>query len=232
MRQILKNAALTLASLAILGGLFFLGYRTWILRGPGNGNLHLRWHCIAETRVLQGMTVAPENVQMRLWWLRENANFIPTPDEATGRFALRLIEGDSILRGDLLSELGPKDAPAGGALVPVEVPADDAIDLVPGLRLAFAQQKAMIPSSKDLSQPRGQPAFTLLAIHPSPRDPKVTTLVVAVPRCRMAEAAALATNQWRPVILGPRARITPRQKTSLKQGAAHGSWRSTAAQEH
>jgi hypothetical protein len=161
-----------------------------------------RWHLVARSQILKGSVLTEGKLQPRLARLPEDARFVPTLKEAVGKFALERVEENTVLKREMISEIVSGNIPPGGAVVPVEVATDDAVGLVPGMHLAFAQDKQMVPSAKDLAKPHPQPSFDLLAVSPSPRTPATTTLIVAVPKCRLSTAVTISTGQWRPIVLG------------------------------
>ena len=128
-------------------------------------------------------------------------DFIAVEKTAIGKYAHTGIARDEPLRSEHLSEFAPVDVPAGGAVVPIEVKAEHAYNLKPGMQLAFVQDKVMFPASNDIPAAAKDTGFLLLSVTPSARDGAITTLTVQVPQNKMEAVAALATGQWRPVVL-------------------------------
>lgn len=189
------------AGLAICGGLVI---GSWRLAQPDR----LQWYVTVRSDVAKGTKVLAENLRFNLRWLPINADrpsaphFFTTPEQASGKYALEDIpSGDSLSEGNLAT-LAPADPPPGGAIVSIDVKTNYTASLKPGMRLSFAQQKAMVPGSSGASK-RAVRGLLLVSLAPSSRDPGVSTLSVEVPKGMMHVALLLATGEWRPIVVDP-----------------------------
>ena len=118
---------------------------------------------------------------------------------AVGKYALEDFKKNVPLCPELLSDRAPVSPPAKGAALPIEVKTELTEGLRPGMRLAFVQNKNMLP--KATSQHQG---FLLLTMALSTSDAKKTILTVAVPQQESAVLPILATGEWHPVYFAPK----------------------------
>jgi hypothetical protein len=162
---------------------------------------HLRWTAIAKSKITQGSQLTEAQLQWRFVKLPEDFGFIASAKAALGRYARRTIDEGSPLCPEDLDDLPPTDVPTGGAVVPVQVKSDLAGSLKPGMRLAFVQEKEILPSIETLASSKDGRGFFLLALGASPSDTKVTLLTIQVEASGLALVPKLGTGEWRPVIL-------------------------------
>ena len=207
-----------LLAIASIGLLSFLIDQNWEAARPGQGAPveHLRWVVLTRTEIERGQMLTKNDLRMTLGRRADVAGdrYVATSALAAGRFATRSIPAGTAVTESLVSDGVGVEVNSGSAIVPVEVATDHIAALVPGMMLAFANDKEMVPAAKDLAKPKADPAFTLLAIAPSPREGKTTSLVMMVPACRLPLAARIGAGAWRPIILGP---VPPSPRTSHGQ---------------
>jgi hypothetical protein len=167
-----------------------------------NSQYRLRWYIVAKTHIAKGTRLTEDDLRGRLGLLvADTDDFIAVEKLAIGKYANAAIGQGKPLRLEHLSEFAPMDVPAGGAVVPIEVKTEHAYNLQPGMQLAFVQDKVMFPASQDILAAAKDTGFLLLSVTPSTRDGAITTLTVQVPQHKLKAVAALATGQWRPVVL-------------------------------
>lgn len=159
----------------------------------------LRLLITADRPIPAWTVVASDILRRRLARVANGFAYVQTPQVIVGRYAGAAIPPDTPIVRDSTVTVADTAVPSGGAVVSVEVSTDHVSNLAPGMALAFAKKDDMLPTAADLAKKDAEPAFTLLAIAPSPRSAGATSLIVAVPACRLAMAGRLGTDTWRPV---------------------------------
>ena len=182
----------------VVAGAVILSWK-WAESWNGGNPRNLRWHIVAKSDIPQGAQLREENVGWRLGWIPAGSRFFPKGTLAIGKFAKDNITAETCLNSDNLTPFALATAPENGAVLPVEIKTEHAGGLQPKMRLAFVHDREMLPPSKPGETQSG---FELLCITTSQRDPAITTLMVKVVPSYMALLPALATEQWRPVVLG------------------------------
>jgi hypothetical protein len=178
----------------------WLGVVRW-----GYASERVQWCIVVKRPMVKGLVLTDRNVDWTIRRIRTGDHFIPDVKSAVGRYALVDLAEGEILKPENLSEFAPSEVPEGGVAIPVEVKAEHAGGLKPGMRLAFVQEKekksVMIPEAKGLSGETTGQGFELLSVTASSKDPAVVTLIIAILKSDLASAQDLAVGQWRPVIL-------------------------------
>lgn len=154
-------------------------------------------------------------------------DFISLKSRIVGRFAREDLLDRQRITPNLISELAPTSVDAASMALSVEAKTEHCASLLPGMRLCFAQNKKLLPSSSELKSGRPWQGLLLLSISPSRKDGALTSLIVRLPRVQSNWLPALASGQWRPIILGelpaakaPRARAATRKPSKTWSGKA------------
>lgn len=219
MPEWLQEVGRWMLSLLILALLLVLLSLNWsgAKRCTKDGELRLRWYASPRETLPSGSLITKEQLRPRLAWIRSELDLMPA-DEMIGRYALNQISSGEAPQDEPakpgFTRLAAHNAPPGGAIVSVEVATDHSVTLEPGMAIAFAKEKTVLPGPNDLCQKHAHP-LVLLAVTPSARDPKLTALTVAVPDCCLELIPALSSGQWRPVLYSAVRPVGP-AKTQLK----------------
>lgn len=220
LRVILATIFYLLTAIIFLGIAFSPVVASWwtVSRWDDAREGRMQWCIVLKRPVVKGLILTDQNVDWTIRRVHTGDSFIPDVKSAMGRYALvNLAEGD-LLKPENLSEFAPSGAPEGSVAIPVEVKAEHAGGLKPGMRLAFVQEKekksVMIPEVKGLNGQTTESGFELLSIATSSKDAAVVTLTIAVAKSNLASAQDLAVGQWRPVILS-----NPKVESSIKPNA-------------
>jgi len=192
---------LSLLILALLLELLFLNW-SGAKRCTNDGDLRLRWYASPRETLASGSLITKEQLRPRLAWVRSELDLMPA-DEMIGRYTLNQISSGEAPQDQPakpgFTRLAAHNPPLGGAIVSVEVATDHSVMLEPGMAIAFAKEKTVLPAENDLCRKHAHP-MVLLAVTPSAHEPKVTALTVAVPDCCLDLIPALSSGQWRPVL--------------------------------
>lgn len=204
----------SLLGIAVLLSLVFVSW--WYAKDKA---FRLRWHITAKHQLVKGTRLTEKDIDWNLGRLSEELQFIPTKDFVIGKYTKTDLSEREVITPEQISEYAPSTVAQGNLVVPVEMKTEHAISLKPGMYLAFVQEKIMLPAVKTpapktplkkttaaLKQPKptlpkSVQGFLLLSVTPSLRDAAITTLTVEVPLEQIDSVAALATGEWRPVIL-------------------------------
>lgn len=166
-------------------------------RSPGR----LYWAAFTRMKIEQGSVVNENQIQWRLVRLPESKDYVLSSQSAVGRYAVKGIdEGTQLKRSDFIAS-APDEAPAGGAVITVEVKTEHANGLRAGARLAFVQDKQMLPEVNKQTVNTSDRGFLLVAVGTSVRDPSITILNVKVEADAIDSVKLLGTGQWHPVVL-------------------------------
>lgn len=91
----------------------------------------LRWVAFAKTNIVQGSAVKADQLQWRLSRLPDGSRYVFVSQMAVDRYALGNISEGACLNRDDFNVFAPDDAPAGGAVIPVEVKTEHVASLKP-----------------------------------------------------------------------------------------------------
>lgn len=212
-RHALRLIGYCLLILISLAGTAWLIRYNWMLAAQSAGSppRRPRWYVAARNDLTPGRAIEEKDLRWTIGWVPGDAEFIAAPVEAKGKYPRESIpSGQRILR-EKLSDIIPVAAPAGGAILSVEVKTDHITSLTPGDQLAFVGSKRTIPAlsaSRGRATPRG---FKLIALTPSTREAQNTSLLVEVPSEEIKSVPALGQETWRPVQLGSPLIAQPKQ---------------------
>ena len=172
---------------------------SWIYAHPANTpRQRLRWHMITKTAIPRGKQIKEDDVTWTLGRTSDDQSLSLLSKTVVGKYALTDIKVGSNCIPSSLSDLAPADPPENGAAVPVEVKTSDAASLLPNMRLAFVQDKTMLPSYQKGSANQG---LLLLSITRSEQEPTTTSLIVKIEEKDMTAVPLLGSGLWRPIIL-------------------------------
>jgi hypothetical protein len=204
-------------SLALVAALVFF---SWRMAAPEASQTprRLRWHMIAKQKVLRGTKLREDDVTWKVSRIPEDTPYLSASRFAVGRYAAGDIAEGELLRPAELSVYAPSDATDNGMVVPVEAKTEYTQSLKPGMRLAFVQEKVILPAANEATPEKGEPGFPLLSVTHSARDAAVTTLTVRVEKSQLKVAPLLGTGSWRPLVMGAyKAEATGAPKTAKKK---------------
>jgi hypothetical protein len=88
-------------------------------------------------------------------------------------------------------------------ILPILVKAESSDGLKPGMIVAFAKEKLVIPSDKKLSKHSALLGITLVAIVPSAEKSTNKVLWVELRGSQVEFASKLANGEWVPIVLDP-----------------------------
>jgi hypothetical protein len=206
LRVLLATIFYLLAAIACLSIAFMPVAASWLAVSYwGYAGERAQWCIVVRRPVPKGLVLTDQNVDWTIRRIGTGDRFIPDVKSAVGRYALVDLAEGEILKPEHLSQFAPSGAAEGSAAIPVEVKAEHAVGLKPGMRLAFVQEKekksVMLPEAKVLNGEATGQGFELLSVAASSKDPSVVTLTVAILKHDLVFAQDLAVGQWRPVIL-------------------------------
>ena len=165
----------------------------------------LRWCVVTKRPISAGARFAAEDVGLTIERVGPNDTCVADVRRAVGNYAVSNIAAEALLRPTHVSDLVPARVPLKGAAVPVEVKTEHSGSVQPGTRVAFVQEKEkrtrMIPAPKGKGAKRKWQGLEVIAMAPSAKDASITTLTVAVEAGDVSLIPALASGQWRPVIV-------------------------------
>jgi len=219
MPEWLKEVGRWILSFLIVALVIALIYLDWsgAKQYTHDAQFRLRWYTSPREALTSGSLITKEQLRPRLAWIHSDLR-LTSADEMIGRYAIEPIESAEAPQDDPskpgFSRLAIHTPPPGGAIVSVEVATDHVLTLEPGMAIAFAKEKTVLPGTNDLCRKHDHP-MVLLAVTPSTRDPKLTALTVAVPDCCLELIPALSSGQWRPVLYSAVKPVGP-AKTQLK----------------
>jgi hypothetical protein len=217
-----------LASLAVLS---LLIWKNWEAAAPQGGARpsRLTWHAIAKRKIHKWAKLKEDDVTWTLARIREGDEGVPKRALAVGRYAADDIVEGAPLRAELLSEFPLAEAPDNGAVMPVDVKTEHAASLKPGMRVAFLNDKALLPRQGKPGALARDQGFTILCVTTSAKDESLTTLSVQIPPGEMKSLQTLGSGQWRPIVLGALKKEEPVRRTAkarargrAKAGKANG----------
>jgi hypothetical protein len=195
-----------LASAAVLLAVIAAPVYSWYVASDYSDLGTLRWCVVTKALLIGGSRVKDEDVGLTIRRVKANDTCVADVRRAVGKYATKDLRVDELMTPSHLSEFVPVRVPVNGAAVPVEVKTEHSGSVRPGTRLVFVQEKdkaiKMIPAAKDKGAKRKWHGFKVISVVVSAKDASITTLTVAVQQADVSLIPALATGQWRPVILG------------------------------
>ena len=201
----MKRAWRVLLGLVILAAIIALPVFNWSEARKYAERGTLRWCVVAQAPVSSGDRVNEQDVGLTITRVTGSDICVADVRRAIGKYATSRLVKDELVRASNLSEAVPARVPADGAAVPVEVKTEHAGSVTPGTRLVFVQEKGkavrMIPARKGKGAKRKWHGLEVISVAVSGKDASTTILTVAVEPADVALVPALATGQWRPVIL-------------------------------
>lgn len=199
--MLLRAWGATLLAAGVIAGAAALNYRE-AARFQAEGQ-RLTLYVTVQRPIASGTRLAAGDLSLRLGRVQlKDRRPIRDPNRAVGRYTLvSLAPGVGFARS-CLSERAPGSPVAGHAVLPVQVPSEHAIGLRPGMRLAFASSSRVIPTAAELARDPAA-AYPVLSVTRSERDPAISTVMISLPHGRLASAARLGTEAWRPIVVEP-----------------------------
>ncbi len=196
----MRTPALALLhSLALAAAITFLVVWNW---DESAGLGRFVWAIQPKAPIHVGEWIAKERLKGGLVRTDEQSEVAKTIAETAGMYGTSELTGNKIAKDDLSFHLVVRPVEKGSILAVVEVSSNHTAQLRPGMKLAFARtidkKEEIFPSVKQIRSGKAPP-LRLLGITPKAND--VTSLVIEVPECAIPMAAALATGQWRPIVL-------------------------------
>jgi hypothetical protein len=164
----------------------------------------LRWCVVAKRPVVRGARIADEDVGLTMRRLSADT-CVADIRRVKGKYASAQLDAGKLVSSGNIVDLAPAAVPANGAAVPIEVKSEHAASVQPGTRLIFVREKdkrtTTIPARSGKGAKRKLRGLEVISVAVSGKDGAVTTLMVAVEASDISLIPALATGQWRPVII-------------------------------
>jgi hypothetical protein len=188
-----------LHTLAVAAALLWVVYWNWLASHDVG---RLVWTVRTKAPISAGESISKDRLEGGFAYVHGDGNRVETLSETAGSYAIQELTGGMIDRRQLsFNPLVPAVEP-GSVISIVEVSSNHAAVLKPGMMLAFAREEdkreRIYPSLLQIRSGK-PPPLRLLGITRKGND--VTSLVVEVPSCATQIAPALASGQWRPVVL-------------------------------
>jgi hypothetical protein len=208
LRIVLTTALYVLTAAVCLGIAFSPVAASWVAAASWGDTAggRLRWCVVVKEPLVKGLVVKQRDVDWTIRRVSEWDDFIPDVKSVVGKYALVDLKEGELVRPGQLAEFAPSATPADKAALPVEVKAEHAVGLRPGMQLAFIREKeekkvVLLPQPRGAGGQAPGTGFELLSVANASKDAAAVTLTVAVPKAELLSIQDLAVGQWRPIIL-------------------------------
>jgi hypothetical protein len=164
----------------------------------------LRLYPVATASLPANSRLTWADMKFTLGWLSDEDNRSYTTQRSyVGSYTTRVLTSEEQIRVNDLS-LSPTLIPSSHSMIlPILVKAESSDGLKPGMIVAFAKEKLVIPSDKKLSKHSALLGITLVAIVPSAEKSTNKVLWVELRGSQVEFASKLANGEWVPIVLDP-----------------------------
>jgi hypothetical protein len=164
----------------------------------------LRLYPVATTPLPPNSRLTWEDMKFTLGWLSDEASGSYTTQRSyVGLYTTRVLTNEEQIKVNDLS-LSPTLSPSSHAMIlPILVKAESSEGLKPGMIVAFAKEKLVIPSDKQLSKNSAVLGVKLVAIVQSAEKSTNKVLWVELRESQVELASTLANGEWVPIVLDP-----------------------------